>query len=77
MFGPGQFNFDMALIKMTPITERMRLEFRLEAYNLFNHPQFNNPESTALSSVATGTFGAINSTTVPPRVLQLGLKFYF
>ena len=74
MFGPGQFNFDMALIKMTPITERTRLEFRLEAYNLFNHPQFNNPESTALNSP---TFGVINSTTVPPRVLQLGLKFYF
>jgi Carboxypeptidase regulatory-like domain/TonB-dependent Receptor Plug Domain len=76
MFGPGQFNFDMALAKLTPITEGTHIEFRLEAYNLFNHPQFNNPESTALSAVGT-TFGVINSTSVPPRVLQLGLKFVF
>jgi hypothetical protein len=75
--GPGQFDFDMALAKITPITEHTRLQFRLEAYNLFNHPQFNNPESTALGSVGAGTFGVINSLSVPSRVLQLGLKFLF
>jgi hypothetical protein len=76
MFGPGQFDWDMALAKVTPITERLRVEFRLEAYNLFNHPQFNNPESTAINAIGT-TFGVINSTTVPPRILQLGLKLVF
>lgn len=75
IMGPGQFDFDVDLAKTTKITEGTSLEFRVEAYNLFNHPQFNEPYNTAIST--TALFGAITSTSVTPRVLQFGLKFYF
>ncbi len=73
--GPGQFNFDMALDKVTKVTEGTSLEFRVEAFNLFNHPQFNEPGVTNLNSPAL--FGQITSTAVAPRVMQFGLKFLF
>lgn len=74
VMGPGQFNFDMALAKTLPITENTRLEFRAEAFNIWNHTQFNGPASTNLTS---SSFGEITSTSVPPRIIQFGLKFYF
>lgn len=72
--GPGQFSWDFVVQKNTKVTEWGTLQFRAEFYNLFNHPQFNNPASTG---VATATFGEIQSTSVNPRVVQLGLKFMF
>ncbi len=72
--GPGQFSWDLSVQKDTKVTEWGTLQFRAEFYNLFNHPQFNNPVSTA---VATTTFGQIQSTSVEPRVIQFGLKFLF
>ncbi len=41
--GPGIYNFDMALLKDTRITESMQVQFRAEAFNIFNHAQFMNP----------------------------------
>jgi Carboxypeptidase regulatory-like domain len=75
MLGPGNFNFDASLIKTTHITERQTLIFRAEAFNLFNHPQFNNPSNLALST--PGSFGQITTNSVNPRVLQLALKYIF
>jgi hypothetical protein len=72
--GPGQFNFDMALAKTLAITEATRLEFRAEAFNIWNHTQFNNPTSNAVNS---SNFGVITSDSVPPRILQFGVKFFF
>lgn len=72
--GPGQFNFDMALAKTLPITEGTRLEFRAEAFNIWNHTQFSNPASSAANS---SLFGVITSVSVPPRILQFGVKFFF
>ncbi|HEY7387156.1 MAG TPA: carboxypeptidase-like regulatory domain-containing protein, partial [Bryobacteraceae bacterium] len=46
LYGPGQFNFDTALIKNTRvggIHEEATLQFRAEFFNIFNHPQFSNP----------------------------------
>ena len=43
--GPGQFNFDVTLQKTTKITERSTLLFRAEFFNLFNHPQFMDPNT--------------------------------
>ena len=74
VFGPGQFNFDMALVKDTKIWEAGTLEFRAEAYNVWNHPQFNPP---ANNINALTTFGTITSTANTPRVIQFGLKFLF
>jgi hypothetical protein len=72
--GPGQWNWDMSVQKNTKVTEWGTLQFRAEFYNLWNHPQFNNPTSTAYT---TATFGLIQSTSVEPRVIQFGLKFLF
>jgi Carboxypeptidase regulatory-like domain len=72
--GPGQWNWDMSLAKTLPITEGTRLEFRAEAFNLWNHTQFDNPVSLSTSS---SLLGEITSAAVPPRIMQFALKFYF
>jgi hypothetical protein len=80
--GPGQFNFDMALLKSTRIRENQFLQFRAEFFNLFNHAQFSNPTADTntpvkLSNVNSPNGGWITSTSVNPRIIQLGLKFIF
>jgi Carboxypeptidase regulatory-like domain len=47
LIGPDYRNFDLALSKLTSITERLKLMFRLDAYNLTNHPNFANPLAVA------------------------------
>jgi hypothetical protein len=73
--GPGQINFDMALIKNTKLWEGTTLQFRTEFFNLFNHAQFDPPFGVDASTAAT--FGQIRSTSTTPRVVQFGLKFLF
>jgi hypothetical protein len=76
ILGPGQFNFDAALLKsihVGGVQEAGSLQFRAEFFNIMNHPQFSNP-TTAFSS---GNFGQITSTTVNPRLVQLALKYIF
>ena len=58
--GPGRTNLDLALAKTTAITERVNVEFRLEAFNVFNHTQFANPDT----NIDDLTFGQITSTTL-------------
>ncbi|NYF92267.1 TonB-dependent receptor [Tunturiibacter empetritectus] len=70
---PGQKDVDFSLIKETPIHEAIRLEFRAEAFNLFNWANFGAPNAT----VDSPTFGYISSTTVSPRIIQFGLKLAF
>ena len=53
MDGPGQFNIDFSLIKNTRFG-RYNLEFRAEAFNLLNHPQFNQPNGS-IGNAAVGT----------------------
>jgi hypothetical protein len=74
ILGPGQFNFDMSLIKTTKITEALSLEFHVDAFNVFNHAQFNPPGNDINTP---STFGIIQSTSVTPRVMQFGVKFLF
>ncbi len=71
--GPGQFNWDITLIKTTEIKEGHTFQFRTEFYNAFNHPQFANPASARDSA----TFGRITATSVNPRIIQFGLKYIF
>jgi hypothetical protein len=73
---PGTRLVDMSLFKEIPmglLHEGMHLEFRAEAFNVFNHPQFAGPSS----NVVSGNYGLITRTISLPRELQLGLKLYF
>src|SRR5205085_2573428 len=70
--GPGLNNFDMALLKSLKFSESKELQFRFEAFNLFNHAQFRNPDGEINSS----TFGVVTSARLP-RIMQAGLKFVF
>ena len=59
--GPGTWQIDMGVAKTFAIRERMQLEFRSEFYNIFNHPQLGQPQSTFNQSNTTG-FGSIINT---------------
>jgi hypothetical protein len=71
--GPNFINTDFSVIKHFPIGERVRLDFRGEFFNLFNHAQFALPEA----DIEAVNFGAINSTVGNPRVIQFALKAAF
>jgi len=76
ILGPGQFNFDVSVSKVTPlrgISESSQLQFRAEFFNMFNHAQFNNPAA----NFAVPNFGQITSASVNPRLIQLALKYIF
>ncbi len=58
VYGPGFTQIDSALVKATPLSEGRSLEFRSEFFNMFNHPNFGQPDSTK----GDGSFGQIFST---------------
>ena len=70
--GPGYQSVNASLVKNTNLTERVNLQFRVEAFNLFNHPNFNLPDNF----LGSPTFGQITSAR-DPRHLQFGLKLLF
>ena len=70
--GPHFFNVDASLVKTFAITERARLLFRAEAYNLFNNVNFANP---SFSLTNASTFGKISGVVSNPRLLQGALRF--
>ena len=72
-YGPGYANFDLSLNKTFHVTERVHAEFRAEALNAFNTPQFNGPNLAADSSTA----GKITGTLGFPRLVQLGGRLTF
>jgi hypothetical protein len=73
--GPGMNNFDMALLKTTRLTEAKSLQFRLEAFNVFNHAQFFGPQAVD-GNIDSATFGNVISAAAP-RLVQVGAKFVF
>jgi hypothetical protein len=70
--GPGITNIDISLQRDFRITESQKVQFRLEAFNLANHPNFNLPGQ----SFGTPDFGVIGSA-LDGRAVQLGLKYFF
>ena len=74
LLGPSVWNFDTALWRTFPLTERFKLDFRGEAFNVFNHPQLGNP-GVSLSS--TTTLGRITTTANAMRILQVAAKITF
>jgi hypothetical protein len=73
--GPGLNNFDMALLKDTQVTERVQVQFRAEAFNIFNHAQFTLPAGN-IDNAGVGGFGYVTSAN-DPRIMQLALKILF
>jgi hypothetical protein len=71
--GDGPNNWDVSFIKNTRITERAQLQFRAEAINALNHPQFTTPNTTPSSTA----FGVVTGEFAWPRVIQFGLKLLF
>ena len=82
--GPNFFQADLGLHKSFPLwREATKLEFRMEAFNLFNRTNFTTPDSNASNirivngqPTTGGTFGTIRST-FPARQIQFALKLYF
>ena len=74
-YGPGLNNFDIALEKQLVVTEGKSLEFRMEAFNVFNHAQFFGA-ATVNGNISSAGFGQIVSVQ-PPRLMQAAVKFQF
>ena len=73
--GPGFSNMDFALFKNFPVTERIKGQFRVQAYNLTNTPHFSNPFDTNLND---NQIGKINSVLANSwRQVELALRFTF
>ena len=91
--GPGFKNVDFSLLKNIAFTEKMKLQFRTEIFNIFNTPQLGIPNSglnaapAFLPAAASGAFptqitasrgpGAITSLVAPMRQMQFALKLLF
>ncbi|MGA7553492.1 MAG: hypothetical protein WBW54_07105, partial [Candidatus Acidiferrales bacterium] len=79
-YGPSYKNFDMVIAKNTKITERFTLEFRSEFYNVFNHPNFQQPDNFITDGALFGQSSAEvgrNDGTTGARQLQFGMKLHF
>jgi hypothetical protein len=66
--GPHLYTTDLSLAKTFPISERLNFQFRAEAFNALNSPQFSNPNAV----FGTAAFGSVTSTSIDNREIQLG-----
>ena len=73
LYSPGTVNFDTSFVKNTTIRENLKFQFRVEAFNLFNTPQFGFPNS----AIGSPTVGRITSTVGDNRSMQLAAKVEF
>jgi hypothetical protein len=86
--GPGFHRLDFSLFKEIPLSERFRLQFRTEIFNIFNHPNFNAPGfggngvvaisgSTDFTNNHFGEIGSTRDAPYDPRQIQFALKLYY
>jgi hypothetical protein len=86
--GPGFRRLDLSLFKDFPLSERFRLQFRSEFFNIFNHPNFTSPGfggngvvavsgATNFTSTNFGEIGSTRDAPYDPRQIQFALKLYF
>jgi hypothetical protein len=73
--GPGEKGVDLSARKIFSIHERIRLEFRAEFFNAFNHAVFSQPDPFVTDG--PGTAAVITSTVIPQRQIQFALKLEF
>ena len=81
-YGPGLFNLDLSLAKITQIAEGKTLELRMETFNTFNHFDPNNPNTSLTCNFDTGAqtnaaFGTIQGAQVQARHAVLSARFRF
>jgi hypothetical protein len=73
--GPGLEDVDATLLKSVPLGDGRNLEFRAEAFNLFNHAQFFGAAAVE-GNISSGSFGSAVSA-MPPRLMQIALRYSF
>jgi hypothetical protein len=73
--GPGIIGFDSEIHKTfkMPYRESHVVQFRFEAFNVLNHPNWGMPSL----NIRSGAFGVVTTTSTPMRQIQLGLKYSF
>jgi hypothetical protein len=77
LVGPGLAELDASLLKTTPLSDRARLQFRAEFFNIANRANFGTPNAvvfTSASTVPSPTAGVITTTSTTSRQIQFGLK---
>jgi Carboxypeptidase regulatory-like domain/TonB dependent receptor len=77
--GPGWWNMDFSLVKDTSLTERYKLQFRAEFFNIFNVATFSTPGTNGSSGNVLGSpgFGYSSTTATAERQIQFGLRLMF
>ncbi len=76
--GPGLFNVDTSFLKKIRISEGLNLQFRAEAFNVLNHPNFAFPnEVVFLGNTYSPSGGVITNTATTSRQIQFALKLLF
>ncbi len=79
--GPGLHNWDLSFIKQFPVREQMHFEFRAELFNIWNHPNLTFTDVTTTDENFSTELGATQfgfpTASLPPRLIQFALKFYF
>ena len=73
LYAPGHINFDTSLSKRFVLKGRANLEFRWDAFNLFNHPAFGFPNA----NIGNANVGRITNTIADNRSMQFALKLNF
>jgi hypothetical protein len=72
IYGPRFLSFDMSFAKAVHFTERTKLEFQAQFFNIFNRVNYQQPDT----NVSDGTFGVINNDFLP-RQGELGMTLSF
>ena len=72
--GPGVVNVDAGIFRNIPLSERFRLQFRAEAFNLSNTPHFDNPAANVSNAT---NFGTITSAQQDQRLIRFSLRVEF
>ncbi len=77
LYGPGLATTDLSLAKNTAISEKVKVQFRAELFNIFNRTNFGSPNAVVFASASTApssTAGVITATSTTSRQIQFGLK---
>ena len=77
LIGPGLADVDFGIFKNFPMWEKTRLQIRFEAFNLFNRPNFGEPDSSLVDQGLGEVLSAVSGAAGAGRIIQIGGKFTF